>query len=416
MKRRDFLATTAGAALGLQALASQVKAGTQKLQQSGSHYDVAVIGVGSMGSPTCYYLAKAGHRVLGLEQFDISHDQGSHAGQSRLIRKAYFEHPDYVPLLQRAYDNWKSLEQLTQSKVYEKTGIVYLSTPDNILATGVHKSSELYKVPIETPSLAEARRQFPAFKIPDNFEVIVERDAGFVTPERAIMLYAREAMKLGADIHTREGVKEWKAEGGKIKITTDKGVYTCDKLVISAGAWANKMIPNLNTELKVTKQMLAWVSPKNWEAFSLGNFPCWILEDPERGSYYGFPIVPVDKFGGPMGFKLAHHFAGDPSDPDHVNREVSKGTEEDIHYALKKYLPEADYKILSLKSCLYTWSKDENFIIDHLPGYQNKVTLACGFSGHGFKFASAIGEVLADMAMKGKSDLPIDFLRLSRFS
>ncbi|MEQ8301865.1 MAG: N-methyl-L-tryptophan oxidase [Cyclobacteriaceae bacterium] len=422
MKRRKFITAAATAALGIPAL---VKAKTadrleeakpNPMQRPAMHYDAIVIGVGTMGSAACYYLSQRGHKVLGLEQFDISHDQGSHAGQSRIIRMAYGEDSDYVPLLQRAYSNWKSLEEQTKSKVFEKTGLAYFGKPDNEFMMTVKKSASQYDIPIAKSGPDKAKDLFPAFKVPNDFEIIFEPNAGFLTPERAILLYSQQAIAKGAHIRTREKVKGWKQLGGKIQVDSSSGTFTCDKLIITAGGWASKVLPNLKVDLKVTKQMLAWISPKNWDLFSLGKFPCWILEDPERGSYYGFPILPANQFGGPIGLKLAHHFPGELSDPDKVNRNVTAGTEEDIRYALKKYLPLANHDILSLKSCLYTSSKDENFIIDHLPGYEKQVTIACGFSGHGFKFASAIGEVLADMAMNGKTELPIGFLGLQRFS
>ncbi len=422
MRRRKFITAAATVALGLPALVKSAPERespfykVKKTPQGTGHYDAIVIGVGSMGSATCYNLAMRGHKVLGLEQFDISHDQGSHAGQSRIIRMAYAEDSDYVPLLQRAYANWKTLEDQTKSKVFEKTGLVYLGRPDAEFMQGVKKSAVQYNVPIAKSAPAEAKKLFPQFKVPNDFEIILEPNAGFITPERAILLFVQQAVLKGADIRTRERVNGWKQEGAKVRVESTSGSFTCDKLVITAGSWASKIIPNFKPELQVRKQMLAWVAPKNWEFFSLGKFPCWILEDPDLGSYYGFPILPPDQFGGPIGLKLAHHFPGELSDPDKVNRNVTPGTEEDIRNMLKKYMPEADSAILSLKSCLYTNSKDENFIIDHLPGFSKQVTIACGFSGHGFKFASVIGEILADMAIKGKTELPIGFLRLNRFS
>ncbi len=381
-----------------------------------AHYDAIVLGVGSMGSSTCWFLADRGFKVLGIEQFDISHDKGSHAGQSRIIRKSYFEHPDYVPLLERAYANWKNIEDLTGSKIFNHTGVLYFGKKGNELTKGVNTSSTKYSLPLDRPTIQQAQKQFPAFRIPNDYEVIFEPDAGFVTPERAILTYAEDAIKKGALIQTKETVAEWKQEGSTIKVTSDKGTYTCDKLIITAGGWAPKMIPGLKQELIVTKQMIIWVNPKDWKPFSLGNFPCWILEDPERGSYYGFPILPTKEFGGPLGLKLAHHKPGEVTHADNVNRDTTPGTEEDLMYCLSKYMPDALGPILSAKSCLYTNSKDQNFIIDHLPGYDKKVTIATGFSGHGFKFVSVVGEILADLAMKGKTDLPIGFLSMNRLN
>lgn len=370
-----------------------------------------------MGAATCFQLAQRGYKVLGLEQFGIPHEMGSHTGQSRIIRKAYFESPEYVPLLERAYEGWKSLEQLTGEQLYYSTGIVYFGAAQSATMQAVNQSADLHKVAIEQPSLKDAEKRFPAFKMPTDFKAIVEPDAGFVTPEKAIRLYMQEAEKLGATIKTNETVQGWQQEGSRIKVTTDKGNYTCDKLIITAGAWAAKIIPELQAPLKVTKQILAWVNPTNWDAFSLGNFPCWFIDDPERGVFYGFPILPNDKFDGPVGLKLAHHFPGEVVDANTVDRhQIPADAAENIRYVLEKYMPGALGEILSLKSCLYTNSADEHFIIDHLPGYNQQVTIACGFSGHGFKFIPVIGEILADLATKGHTHLPIDFLRLSRFS
>lgn len=414
--RREFISTTAAAALGIPVFGSapQFKATPVTRAQQKAHFDVIVIGVGSMGSSACYFLAKRGYKVLGLEQLDISHDQGSHAGQSRIIRMAYAEHPDYVPLLQRAYANWRQLEKESDTRVFEMTGVAYFGKPDNEFMLGVKKSASLYNIGIAKSSPDQSKDLFPAFAVPSDFEVIFEPNAGFITPEKAILLFAEQAISRGAVIYTREHVKHWKQIGDTIEVVSSSGSFTCDKLVITAGAWTSKVIPNFKPRLTVTKQMLAWVAPKNWKLFSMGKFPCWILEDDQRGSYYGFPILPAGQFGGPLGLKLAHHFPGEVSDPDKVNRNITRGTEEDIRYALQKYLPSANHTILSMKSCLYTNSADENFIIDHLPGYKDKVTVACGFSGHGFKFASVVGEILADLSIKGKTDLPIGFLGLGR--
>lgn len=379
------------------------------------HFDVIVIGVGSMGSAACAFLAQRGHKVLGLEQFTIPHDQGSHAGQSRIIRKAYFEHPDYVPLLRRAYDSWAQLLQQTGADIYHRTGIVYFGRPDHDTMKGIKTSSALYNIPVEKLPPGESQKRFPLFHIPADFETLFEPDAGFVTPERAVLLYTELALKNGAVIRTSEKVNTWKQEADQVTVHTDKGVYTGSKLVITAGSWASKVIPTLGTGLKVTRQLLAWVNPEAWDVFLPGNFPCWFIEDPERGMYYGFPLLPAATFGGPTGLKLAHHKPGETVDPDHVDRSLPADAEENIRYILSKYLPAANGAILSIRSCLYTYTSDEHFIIDHLPGSSKRVTIACGFSGHGFKFVSVVGEILADLAIKGKTDLPVEFLQLKRF-
>lgn len=379
-----------------------------------SHYQVIVIGIGSMGSSACCFLAQRGVQVLGLEQFGIVHENGSHNGQSRIIRKAYFEHPDYVPLLQRAYDNWEKLAQECGAEVYHRTGIVYFGHPTHDTMRGIKRSGSLYNIQLEVDSAYNMQKQFPMFKTPHDFEALFEPDAGFVTPERAIRLYTSLAEKSGATILTNQKVKTWREEGQKIIVETHDHTYTADKLIITAGSWTSKLVPMLRAELKVTRQTLAWVKPIHSDAFTLGNFPCWFIEDPELGMFYGFPMLPPAAFEGPAGLKLAHHRPGNLADPDLNSQGQSKIDEENIRNILSRYFNGVEDQIIATKTCLYTYSKDENFIIDNLSGYNN-VIVACGFSGHGFKFVSIVGEVLADLAMKGKTDLPVDFLKLSRF-
>jgi sarcosine oxidase len=382
-----------------------------------NNFDAIVLGVGSMGSATCYYLAKQGYRVLGLEQFDIPHDQGSHAGQSRIIRKAYFEHPDYVPLLERAYENWKEIEHKSDSQIYFPTGLLYAGKPHDVLIRGVRESAEKYKVKVESLSKAQAKDRFPQFQIPEGYEVVFEPDAGFVTPERAVLLYVEQAIQAGAHIHTKEKAISWKKEGEIITVITSKETYTCKKLIITAGPWAGQLIPGFSKQLKVTRQVIAWVSPKKRQPFELGQFPCWLIDDhTQDGMYYGFPILPVGKFGAPIGLKVALHYPGQVSDPDAVNRIPSKEDENMLIDAIHKYLPEGYSSTHVMKTCLYTNTQDENFILDFLPGYDQHVAIAAGFSGHGFKFVSVVGEIMADLAMNGKTELPIEFLNAQRFN
>lgn len=380
-----------------------------------SHYDVIVIGVGSMGSSTCFYLAERGFKVLGLEKFDLAHEYGSHTGQSRIIRKAYFEHPDYVPLLERAYGNWNKLEQQTGAAIYHQTGIAYFGPPDHPTMEGVKQSAALYNLDVKTASRENAGPHFPLFNIPPDFETLFEKEAGFVTPETAIISFTTRAQRYGATIKTNEEVVSWKEEGARVIVSTTLEKYTCDKLVITAGSWTSKLIASLTVNLKVTRQLLAWVKPPDEKTFSIGDFPCWFIEDPDKGMFYGFPVLPATRFGGPVGLKIASHRPGEVTDPDHVNRMPKQSELDDIRYILSKYIPSAGTEVIATKTCLYTYSDDEHFIIDHLPGYNKRVTIACGFSGHGFKFVSVIGEILADLATKGKTDLPVDFLQLSRF-
>lgn len=381
-----------------------------------TNYDVIVLGVGSMGSSACYHLAKRGMKVLGLEQFDIPHELGSHAGQSRIIRKAYGEGSDYVPLLERAYKNWRTLEEETGAQVYYKTGLAYFGSMDDPFLKTVKGSSLKYNIPVNNLTAEECSRKYPQFVLPSGFQRLEEPDAGFITPERSILLFVQQAVLNGAVIRTKEKVLEWKRNpSGGVTVETNRGTYRANKLVITAGPWAGKMIPTLASKLTVTRQAVAWVKPKKWEDFTLGKFPCWILENKDH-DFYGFPILPVGTFGGPLGLKLALHYPGaDTTDPDAVNRNTKESDEKTLIDFLNQFIPGAYERTLVMKTCLYTNSPDQNFIIDYLPGFDKDVAFATGFSGHGFKFVSVVGEILTDLTINGSTQLPIAFLSAKRF-
>ena len=380
------------------------------------NFDVIVLGVGSMGSSTCYYLAKQGIKVLGLEQFDIPNEMSSHAGQSRIIRKAYFEHSDYVPLLERSYQNWKQLEDITGTQVYFKTGLLYFGKPGHLMMKGVNKSADKYNIRLDRLSSKDLREKYPQIKIPDDYEKLFEPEAGFITPERAILLYTEKALQCGAVIKTKVKVLQWNKTKDGIQVTTSAGNYFAKKLIITTGPWAGKMIPGLSSVLSVTRQVVAWVIPKNISLFELGNLPCWMIaDDAIPGAYYGFPVLPADRFYGPAGFKLAHHYPGTISDPDTISRVPTIDDETNLVYALNKFFPDGYKTTQVMKTCMYTNTSDENFILDFLPGYNKDVVIATGFSGHGFKFASVVGEIMSDLAIKGNTALPIGFLNTKRF-
>lgn len=378
-------------------------------------FDVIVVGVGSMGASACWHLASRGYRVLGLEQFTVPHDHGSHTGQSRIVRKAYFEHPDYVPLLERAYMNWRTLEYQSGSSLYEKTGLLYAGPESSSMMEGVQASYARYGIAVDPLAAPALLSRFPMFRFPEEYKVLLEPDAGCVSPERTILANAGLALKYGAVIVTGVEVKNWKSDSSGIRVVTTKGTFESDKLVITAGGWSAPLIPG-PPKLKVTRQWLAWISIKNPGFFSPAHFPCWLIDDPYRGIYYGFPVLRQDLFPGPVGLKIAHHVPGPETTPGRNETPDLAAIEEEIRYCIDHYLPLAEGTVETVKTCFYTYSEDENFIIDLLPESSGNVIIACGFSGHGFKFVPVVGEILADLAINGRTELPIDFLRLSRFS
>ena len=381
----------------------------------GTSFDVIVIGVGSMGASACYHLARRGYRVLGLEQFEIPHERGSHGGQSRIIRKAYGEATEYVPLLQRAYQNWKDLESETGSQVYLQTGLLYGGEANSPFLETVRESAETFHIPLRGLSREECRERYPQFHLPDHYVCLEEPEAGLLTPERCILLLAQQARLHGAVLRTGEPVLGWEHAGGGVVVRTPIGTYRAGRLVVTAGAWAGELLPRLAPRLRVTRQVLAWVQPKRWEGFTPEKFPCWLLE---HGDYhfYGFPILPAGSFGGPPGLKLALHYPGEEvTDPGKEDRSPGPSDEQVLADFLRGFIPEGFGPTLALKTCRYTNSPDGHFLVDYLDGFGKDVVVAAGFSGHGFKFASVIGEVLADLAMEGSTPLPVDFLRADRF-
>jgi sarcosine oxidase len=376
-------------------------------------YDIIVAGTGSMGAAACYYLAQKGYNVLGLEQFDsLPHDKGSHGGQSRIIRKAYFEHPDYVPLLNRAYRNWQQLEETTGEKLYFRTGLVYCGPADHAIISGVKHAASVFGIPLEK---INEKSRFPFFKIPGEHEILLEPDAGFLLPGKAIALLIDEARKTGAIINTGETLMDWKRENGEVTVVTSRKKYSAKKLIITTGAWTAQVLKNFAIPLKVTRQVLVWVHPVNSSDLGPENFPCWLIADHTiKGAYYGFPYFDEKEYPGPSGLKFGLHYPGAIADPDNVNRQITDTELNDIINGIRNYFPLTGSPVVHTATCLYNNTPDENFIIDHLPGNED-VIIACGFSGHGFKFVPVIGEILAELATEGRTTLPIDFLRLNRF-
>jgi len=379
-------------------------------------YDVIVIGVGSMGSAACYQLARRGVRVLGLEQFEVSHEKGSHTGQSRLIRKAYFEHSNYVPLLQRAYKLWSGIEKESGVQLFHRTGIAYFGPAGEELLTGVKKSASIYGLPVDQYKHKDINERWPQFSLPANYEGIFEPDAGFIAPELAIRTIADLALKEGAEIITDTQVLSWTVNNNEVEVHTSRQTYKAGKLIITAGAYSKPLLPDFKPNLKVTRQLLAWVEPENRNDFTLRNFPCWVLKnDNGEGIYYGFPILPEDQFSEPYGLKIAYHRPGVVINPEEIADFDSSEEEEILRSIIARYLPGAMKEVITFKSCLYTYSDDDHFIIDNLPGFEKQVMIACGFSGHGFKFVPVVGEILADMIIDSKTSQPIEFLSIKRF-
>jgi sarcosine oxidase len=289
----------------------------------GTVYDVIVVGCGSMGAAATFSLAKKGQKVLAIEQFEsIPHDNGAHAGQSRIIRKAYFEHISYVPLLQKAYEGWDELEKLTGEHIMWKPGLLYIGPPGHEVIRGIKESSEKHDIPLIKAE--ETEFPFPdLFDIKNKDEAWLEPDAGFVLPEKTLSLLAKLAKNAGAEIITGEDVTGWRRQNGTIEVSTKSNHYQSKKILFTAGAWTGKLLADFRIPVTVSRQVLLWLKPAtDQEAYR--RMPCWMAAGSYEGVFYGFPLLDSKEFPGPAGLKFAWHHPGEITDPDHVNREVEK--------------------------------------------------------------------------------------------
>ncbi|HEX3235823.1 MAG TPA: N-methyl-L-tryptophan oxidase [Gemmatimonadales bacterium] len=372
-------------------------------------YDVIVLGLGGMGSATLFHLARRGLRVLGLERFDLVHEYGSSHGLTRIIRLAYWEHPTYVTLLRRAYELWRELERVAGEQLLHITGSIDAGPEGGDIFSGALRSSELHGLAHEVMDGAELRRRFPGYRLPERFRCLYQPEGGFLLPERCDIAHVEQAMAHGAEVRCREAVLEWRADGGRVWVRTAQGRYEAGRLVICAGPWASKLVPELSGLAMPERQVLAWLQPARPEYFRLGAFPVFNLEV-EEGRYYGFPsfLIPGFKFG-------KYHHRGEQVDADAVNREPQPEDEELLRDFARRYFPEGAGSTIMLKACLFTNSPDRHFILDHHPAHP-EVVIAAGFSGHGYKFCSVIGEVLADLTQGGQARHDTEFFRLKRFA
>ena len=368
-------------------------------------YDVVVVGVGGMGSAALYHLARRGKRVLGLERFDLLHEQGSSHGLTRIIRLAYFEHPDYVPLLRRAYELWRALEAEAGEQLLHVTGIV--EGGDRIL-DGVLRSCEEHDIAHEVLNGAQIAERFPAYRLPPGMDVVHQPDGGFVVPERCIVAHVEGALSHGATLRAREQVLVWEQNENGVRVATDRSVVEAATLVLTAGAWSQdvaRLPPGL---VRGVRQSLAWLQPTRPELFEPGRMPVFNLAlDGEH--FYGFPAHGIP------GFKLGRydHF-GSGGDPDTIAREPTIEDEAPLRAFAERYFPDGAGPTVALKTCLFEPSPDEHFLIDRHPDAPSAV-VAAGFSGHGYKFCSVVGEILADLALDGSTRHDIGLFRLDRF-
>ena len=365
-------------------------------------FDAVVIGAGGFGSAVTYHLAKSGLRTLALDQFPIAHDHGSSHGETRAIRKAYFEHPDYVPALHRAYELWKDLEEISGEKLYEEVGILLSGLPDGHVIKGARLSARLHGIRIDEVT-GDAANRFPGFRFPTGHEVLFEPEAGFLYVEYCIRAHARQALIAGAEIRTGESVVNWASNGTTVTVTTTAGVYQAASLVVTAGAWSSSLL-NIPVPLQILRKPVSWFPVRNSAAYNKAQgSPVFLYELPE-GIFYGFPCLDGHEV------KVAEHSGGDAvGEPSELNRNWDVADAHSLVTFVGQVMPDLDPTPVRGSICMYTMTPDQHFVIDRHPLARN-VVYAAGFSGHGFKFASSLGEALADMALDRQPRIPLEFL------
>ncbi len=373
--------------------------------------DVIVLGVGGMGASACAALAARGARVVGLDRFPPAHDRGSSHGATRLIRQAYFEHPDYVPLLLDAYALWQALEEASGRRLLMRSGLLLAGRPDSEAVAGARLAARLHALPLETLAPSEAARRFPIFRLADDEIALFEPAAGHLLVEECVRAFAAAALRHGARLESGVTVTGWREEGAGIAVDTERGTYRADRLVITPGAWAPDLLSLPGMPFTVLRKSLFWFRADASRAadFAAGSLPCFAFDSP-AGFYYGFPDVDG------TGVKMAEHTGGTPvADPLSLSRLLDEAELSRVAAVARDRLPALGTTLAAHAACMYTMTPDAHFCLGLLPGHP-RVAVAAGFSGHGFKFASVIGAILADLALDGTTPRPIAFLAPDRFA
>ncbi len=379
---------------------------------------VVVVGLGAMGSAACAHLARRGVPVIGIDRFSPPHDQGSSHGGSRVARRAYFEHPDYVPLLERAFRGWERLESETGLACLKRVGVLLMGGPDSEVLRASQESAKRHSIEVMALAPRQLATAYPQFGLPDGTCGLLEPDAGFVIPENGVEAHLRVARRHGAEfrLDTRVVAIEADDDGGVVRLEGES--IDASRIVVTAGAWSNQLLPGIAERLHLAAQRkhIVWFRPRDATLCSDARMPAWVIDDGGAcgdGLYYGVPTWSGQI--GHDGVKIGFHGPGTPIDPDDHARTPDPLVVDRFRNDMERYLPGVLGDPVAAATCLYTMSPDQHFVIDLVPDARS-VAFAAGFSGHGYKFAPVIGELLADLVLEGSSELPADFLRVGRFT
>ena len=346
-----------------------------------------------MGSAAAYALAARGLRVLGVDADHPPHRHGSHHGESRIIRKAYYEHPAYVPLLERAFVAWRELEEQAQAKLFRRTGGLMIGAPTGELVAGVLASARAHQLRHEVLSSDELAARYPQFRIEPSMTAVWEEDAGILYPEACVRAFLEGARAAKAELRYGEPALEWSCGPQGVRVTTAQGRYSAGSLVLSAGAGMGELVAELRAQLRIERQVFAHFAPAGEGTdLALGRLPIFCLEEPDGAFYYGFPDLG-------NGCKIArHHGAADIAD---------------IRAFMERRLPQANGALKAREECLYTNTPDSHFIVDRHPRH-DEVIVASVCSGHGFKFAPVMGEIVAALVQGRRTAFDLSMFRMAR--
>lgn len=373
------------------------------------NYDVMIIGAGSMGMAAGYYLSKSGKKTLLLDSFHPPHNKGSHHGETRIIRYAYAEGEEYVPFILKAQELWNELERDTGKSLFIPTGVLSVGNRESNFIQNTISSSTTYSLPLEVMDPAEVQNRWSGITMPNDSIGCFEPTSGVLKCEESIKAYQMLAEMNGATILSNSRVKEIHIQEEKVTIKTSDKTFYSDSLVVAAGAWSGHLLSMLDLDLPLTpvRKTFAWFDA-NEKIYNANDFPAFAFET-SRGLYYGFPSVDG------AGLKVGRHDGGERINPDEGMKQFGEivEDEEDLIQFLNQYLPEIG-RLKDGKTCMYTLTPDEKFVIDVHPKYSN-VAIAAGFSGHGFKFSSAVGQALSNLIVSGKNEIDISQFSIDRF-
>lgn len=350
---------------------------------------MVVAGLGGFGSAACAHLARRGLRVLGLDPRPAAHAEGASHGETRIVRQAYFEGAAYLPLLRRAYELWDGLDDDAGEPLLRRTGGLFLGSADTRVFRGSLDTARAWQLPHEVLDRAEVTARFPALRPQEGVLALYEPDAGTVCPEAAVRAQLRAASLSGADLRHDEAVIGWEARGIGVQVRTTRAEYDAGALVLALGCWTPDLLGGLALPLRVERRVQRWFAPASVRDFRPDRLPVWIWDRGDGTSLYGAPAQP-----GHVDVKAAVHFS--------VSRPAAQWSVAEVSSTLAELMPGLGDRVTREAPCWYTITPDEDFVVGPHPGAE-RVLLACGFSGHGFKFTPVLGEALADLVTDGAS-------------